>query len=152
MRYAASHFNIIINIILLIVLLRFVAGVFGLTSSSSKTSQSTYNATKMQKKESRYQITKRIDLNDLYYVAEKGDIKARFSYVMISAGVVVFVLSSVFFIIQAFCVDVFWGVCVLLFNGIAILFFTIFHWNRARIPLLVYLAGVILLVVGAVFA
>ena len=91
-------------------------------------------------------------MKDLYAAAECGDTAAQFSFFMILAGIIILVLASIFFIIEAFGVSSLWGFCVLFFNWTAIFIFLIFHWNRGKIPLLIYLGGIFILLAGMALA
>lgn len=156
MSYAASRGNIIILIIALVFLIRIFGGIFSPAYFISRNSNSTYSAAEIEKEKSSDQIPqekrKRVKMKELYSAAEKGDTKAQIASFMLLAGLIVLVLASVFFIVEGFGVSGLWGVCLLLFNGITIVLFSIFHWNRAKAPLLVYLVGVFLLLVGNVLA
>jgi hypothetical protein len=156
MSYAASRGNIIILIIALGFALRMCGGIFSPLPYIIKKSNSTQHVAKSEREKSSYQIPqatkKKVKLKDLYSAAERGDKKAQVAFFMFIGGLIVCLLGSLFFIFEAFGLSALWGICVLFFNGIAIVIFSIFHWNRAKIPLLVYLMGVFMLVVGNVLA
>lgn len=155
MSYAASRGNIIILIIALGFALRMCGGIFSPFPYIMKKS-STQNVTKFEREKSSYQIPqttkKKVKLKDLYSAAERGDKKAQVASFLFIGGLIICLLGSLFFIFEAFGLSALWGVCVLFFNVIAIVIFSIFHWNRAKIPLLVYLMGVFMLVAGNVLA
>jgi hypothetical protein len=91
-------------------------------------------------------------LDDLFAAAERGNTRAQAAAFIIMGGFIVWAIGSIFFIIEAFKISVSWGLFVLFSNGIAISVFSIRYWNRVKIPVFVYYAGIGIMIAGVWFA
>lgn len=152
MTYRASRGNIIIIIIASYVLFRIFSGIFGISLLGPRNIKPIQEPVRHEKENKIYRIPQAKKMQDLYTAGKRGDTTAKIASFMILAGIIILVLASIFFIVEAFGVSSVWGVCVFLFNGIAIILFLIFHWNRGKIPLLVYLVGILMLISGNALA
>ncbi len=70
---------------------------------------------------------------------------------IILLGIVIFVVGGFLFLVAAFRESVLWGLACLL-CPIVPLFFLIVHWQNARRPFFIQLAGFAVLVVGAILS
>lgn len=66
----------------------------------------------------------------------------------VTAGLILVVVGSLWFIAAGFAESPWWGIALLLFNGIAGMLFLLFCWERTRRPSLTYLVGIGLLLVA----
>ena len=64
-------------------------------------------------------------------------------------GIVIFAIGGFLFLVAAFRESILWGLACL-FLPIVPLFFLIVHWQNARKPFFIQLAGFAVVVVGAV--
>lgn len=156
MALSAPRFNFILFALSALFLLRLFVHIFmpGTLISKNKDMPAPPVATieKYASNDNKLIREKPANLDDLFDAAERGDTGAQAASFIIMGGFIVWAIGSIFFIIEAFKVSIQWGLFVLFSNGIAILFFSMRHWNRVKIPVLVYYAGIGIMIAGAWFA
>lgn len=158
MNTGASRLYFITLLIVLISLFR-ILGALGLLGNmagpfhpSSRKDIFTHNVTQSDQHGKKTLILKTINLNNLRAAFERGDSRARVAIYILASGLIAWVIGSLWFAVEAFGVSIPWGLFVLLFNGLASLIFLVRHWERARIPLIVYLGGICMVIAGLTLA
>lgn len=63
-------------------------------------------------------------------------------------GILIFVIGGILFLIEAFKESIFWGIACLLITPV-VLVFTVMHWDVAKKPFLIQLAGLGGILIGA---
>jgi hypothetical protein len=156
MALSAHRFNFIVFALSALFLLRFFVYIFmpGTLISNNK-DMPAHPVAQIEKpgsNDNKPIREKPANLDDLFDAAERGNTRAQAASFIIMGGFIVWATGSIFFIIEAFKISVSWGLFVLFSNGIAISVFSIRHWNRVKIPVLVYYAGIGIMIAGAWFA
>jgi len=64
-------------------------------------------------------------------------------------GWIVVIIGSILFLVAAFSENILWGIACLI-SGFAGLFFLIFHWEEAKTPFLIQLAGFGIIFIGMI--
>ena len=68
--------------------------------------------------------------------------------ILIVLGLIVAAVGGIWILIEAFKENVLWGIGCILFNPIS-LFFVILHWDVAKKPFFINLAGAAIMLIGA---
>ena len=63
-------------------------------------------------------------------------------------GIIIFVIGGILFLIESFKESIFWGIACLLITPVVIVF-TLMHWDVAKKPFLIQLAGLGVMLIGA---
>jgi len=63
-------------------------------------------------------------------------------------GILIFVIGGILFLIESFKESVLWGIACLLIPPL-VLVFTVMHWDVAKKPFLIQLAGLGVMLMGA---
>ncbi len=63
-------------------------------------------------------------------------------------GILIFVIGGILFLIESFKESILWGIACLLINPV-VLVFTVMHWDVAKKPFLIQLAGLGVILIGA---
>ena len=63
-------------------------------------------------------------------------------------GILIFVIGGILFLIESFKESIIWGLACLLITPVALVF-TVIHWDVAKKPFLIQLAGFGVLLIGA---
>lgn len=64
-------------------------------------------------------------------------------------GIVIALVGGIWLLVKAFQTSILWGLGCLFLAPVQLVFI-IMHWGEAKKPFLIYLAGIILMVLGAV--
>ena len=67
--------------------------------------------------------------------------------IVFKIGILIVVVGIIFFIVEVFRTSVAWGIACVFIYPLGIVF-TIMHWKVARDPVLVKLAGLVVMMIG----
>jgi FtsH-binding integral membrane protein len=70
---------------------------------------------------------------------------------IILLGIVIFIIGGLLFLVAAFRESIWWGLACL-FLPVVPLFFLIVHWQNAKKPFFIQLAGFVVILVGAIIS
>lgn len=68
-------------------------------------------------------------------------------FLLIAVGAIIMIVGAVMFLIEAFKEHILWGIGCLLFSPVQLVFL-IMHWNVAKKPFFIELAGLPFFIIG----
>ena len=68
--------------------------------------------------------------------------------IVVVIGILIFIIGGILFLIESFKESILWGIACLLIHPV-VLVFTVMHWDVAKKPFLIQLAGLGVLLIAA---